>query len=129
MKTIAARRGLEASVTATKTRVGSYYELYNLRLTKDQAEWDLLMFLAEQEGYDLWVSGKTLNFHPPVAPTAEPYVLLWSDLGEGNRVSNLESLRCSRSQTLAKDVIVKVVVLESGTRNDRVRASEAQHGR
>lgn len=109
VKTLAARRGLKASVTATTTRVGTYYELYNLRLTKEQAEWDLLMFLAEQESFDLWVSDDTLNFQPPVPLTADPYVLAWSDLGQGQRNANFEDLKLHRSQTLAKDVIVKVV--------------------
>jgi phage protein D len=108
-QTLAARHGLKASVTATGTRVGSYYELYNLRLTKDQAEWDLLTFLAEQEGFDLWVSGQTLNFQPPVPLTADPYVLSWSDQGQGSRLANFEDLKLHRSQSLAKDIIVKVI--------------------
>jgi phage protein D len=107
-KTLAARRGLQASVAATTTRVGTYYELYDLKLTKEQCEWDLLKFLAEQEGFDLWVSGQTLNFQPPVPLNADTYNLIWSDLGQGNRVANFENLQCRRSQTLAQDVIVKV---------------------
>src|SRR5579859_5368301 len=66
------------------------------------------MILAEREGFDLWVSGHTLNFQPPVATTTDPYVLLWSDQGQGNRVANFEGLKLHRSQTLAKDIIVKV---------------------
>lgn len=109
VQTLAARRGLKASVTATTTRVGTYYELYHLRLTKDQAEWDLLMFLAEQESFDLWVSDETLNFQPPVPLSADPYVLTWSDQGQGQRNANFEDLKLHRSQTLAKDIIVKVI--------------------
>lgn len=108
VQAIAKEHGLTASATTTTTRVGTYYELYHLHLTKDQAEWDLLMFLAEREGFDLWVSGQTLNFQPPVALNADPYVLLWSDQGQGKRVSNLETLKLHRSQTLAKDVVVTV---------------------
>jgi phage protein D len=106
--TLAARHGMTASVTPTKLRVGTYYEYYHSRLTKDQSEWDLLMFLAEQEGYDLWVSGKTLNFQPPVSDNQPPYVLCWADGGQGARSGNFQSLTMHRSQTLAKDVIVKV---------------------
>lgn len=105
---IAKRHGMTASVTPTEEWVGGYYEYYHTRMTKDQSEWDLLMFLAEQEGYELWVSGKTLNFQPPVPVTAAPYVLEWSDLGQGNRQANFETLKLHRSQTLAKDVTVKV---------------------
>jgi phage protein D len=108
VKTIAARHGLKANAATTSSFVGSYNELYTNQITKDQAEWDLLMILAEREGYDLWVSGNTLNFQPPVALNSDPYVLLWSDQGQGNRVANFEGLKLHRSQTLAKDIIVKV---------------------
>jgi hypothetical protein len=66
------------------------------------------MFLAEREGFDLWVSGQTLNFQPPVPLTADPYVLQWSDQGQGNRVANFETIKLHRSQTLAKDVVVTI---------------------
>ena len=105
---LAARHGMKASVTPTTIRVGGYYEYYHTRMTSDQTEWDLLTFLAEQEGYDVWVAGQTLYFQPPVPITADPYVLLWSDYGQGNRVANFSELKLHRSETLAKDVIVKV---------------------
>jgi phage protein D len=108
VQAIATEHGLTASAMATTTRVGTYYELYHLQVTKDQSEWDLLMFLAEREGFDLWVSGRTINFQPPVALNADPYVLLWSDQGQGNRVANFEILKLHRSQTLAKDVTVTI---------------------
>jgi hypothetical protein len=106
---LAARRNLKANAAVTTTRIGTYYELYNLGLTKEQAELDLLMFLAQQEGFDLWVSGETLNFQPPVPLNSDPYVISWSDQGQGNINANVESLKLHRSQTLAKDIIVKVV--------------------
>lgn len=106
---LAARHGMKANAVPTKQRVGSYYELNHVRLSKDMSEWDLLMFLAQQEDFDLWVEGQTLNFQPPVPDNADPYVLEWSDLGQGNRQANFENLKMQRSQTLAKDVIVKVL--------------------
>jgi phage protein D len=108
VQTIAKEHALTASVKATTTKVGTYYELYNLHVTKDQAEWDLLMFLAEREGFDLWVSGQTINFQPPVPLNTDPYVLQWSDQGQGNRVANFETIKLHRSQTLAKDVVVTI---------------------
>lgn len=106
--TLAKRHGMKASVTPTTERVGGYYEYYHTRMTSDQTEWDLLIFLAEQENYDVWVAGQTLYFQPRVPDNADPYVLLWSDLGQGNRLANFEALKLHRSETLAKDVIVKV---------------------
>jgi phage protein D len=105
---LAARHGMQASFTRTTQKVGTYYELCNVRLSKDMSEWDLLMLLAQHEDFDLWVSKETLNFQPPVPDNSDPYVLEWSDQGEGNKVANFIDLKMQRSQTLAKDIIVKV---------------------
>jgi hypothetical protein len=69
----------------------------------------LLMFLAQQEDFDMWVAGQTLYFQPPVSYSTDPYVLLWSDDGQGNRLANFETIKLHRSETLARDVIVKVL--------------------
>jgi phage protein D len=67
---IVGRHGLIPQVTATSTLVGRYFgtsrtrtAMYqNARATND---WDLLVWLAEIEGFDLWVDGSTLYFQPP----------------------------------------------------------------
>ena len=105
---IALRHGLDSSVTATSELAGKYYQIDHAALTKEDSEWDLLCYLAEREGFDVWVRGETLFFQPPVAETQTPYLLLWSDTGSASPASNCERLNLSRSQTLAKDVIVKV---------------------
>ncbi len=107
-QTLAARRGLTASVQETSTLAGTYYEIDHALTTHEATEWDLLVYLAEREGFDVWVSGTTLHFQPPPAATAAPYVLLWSDPGDGTFASNATSIHLSRSQTLARDVVVVV---------------------
>jgi phage protein D len=67
---LAARHGLQAAVTATTNLVGRNYQSGHSRLTLDQharstTEWDLLIRLAEGEGFDVWVDGQVLNFAPP----------------------------------------------------------------
>jgi phage protein D len=67
--TLAARHGLAANVTPTSTPVGRNYQSQHARTTFDQharmtTEWDLLTRLAQQEGFDVWVDGRTLNFTP-----------------------------------------------------------------
>lgn len=105
VKLIAARHGLTANVTATTTRSGKFYELVHARITQDQSEWDLLLFLAQEEGFDLWVAGKTLYFHPPNADKKQAYLITRTlQPQHGNCIS----LKLHRSQTLAKDVIVKL---------------------
>ncbi len=68
--TLAARRGLVPAVTPTTAIVGRDYQNSTSRVTLDQharatTEWDLLIRLAEGEGFDVWVDGQTLNFAPP----------------------------------------------------------------
>ena len=101
---LALRRGLDSDVLATRDKAGKYYQIDHVTLTSEQTEWDLLSYLAEREGFDVWVAGTTLHFQPPADQT--PYVLLWSD--RPDYASNCTALSLTRAQTLAKDVIVKV---------------------
>jgi phage protein D len=107
-QTLAIRRGLDSNVTATTTLAGDYYEIDHAVLTQEQTEWDLLVYLAQQEGFDVWVSGTTLYFQPPTVTTAPPYLLLWSQPGNGTFASNASDLKLKRSETLAKDIDVAV---------------------
>ena len=68
-ETLAARHGLIANITATSTLAGRYYSSEHDRLSLGQfartkTEWDLLTFLAAQEGFEAFVSGETLTFAP-----------------------------------------------------------------
>jgi phage protein D len=109
--TIAARHGMTAQVVPTKTLVGRYYTEDHSRMTADQfsrttTEWDLLIYLAQREGYDLFVSGMVLYFQPSTSANADPYVINWAQ-GVIPRM-NVTSLQLERSLTLAKDVQVDV---------------------
>lgn len=105
---LAARHGLQANIAPTITDVGTYYSVDNVNLTRRQSEWDLLIYLAQHEGYDLWVSGNTLNFQPAIDLTkTTPYVLLYSPPSAG-QFASFTDLKMNRSQTLARDIIVTV---------------------
>lgn len=104
--TLAARHDLQTNIAATKTKVGTFYTADKVNLTNKESEWDLLVFLAQHEGYDLWVSGSTLNFQPSLdLDKVSPYLIIYSD---NPKFSNALELKLSRSQTLARDIIVKV---------------------
>jgi hypothetical protein len=105
---LALRHGLDSTVTATTTQVGTYYEIDHVVLTREQSEWDLLVYLAEREGFDCWVRNTTLYFQPSPLPASTPYVLVWSEPAAGSLAANMTTLQLQRSQTLARDVIVKV---------------------
>lgn len=99
---LAGRHGLKASVTSTTTPVGRYYQLERDRVTLNQysratTEWDLLTWLARQEGFDLYVAGTTLHFEQPSA--ALPAVFTPADLID---------LRMERAVALAGDMEVTV---------------------
>jgi hypothetical protein len=101
---LAQRHNLAASVSATSTPVGRYYQDEHDRVTLNQfsratTEWDLLVFLARQEGFDVFVEDSTLHFQPATGRADTPVLL---------RPSDLTGLRLERSLTLARDIEVTV---------------------
>lgn len=105
---LAQRHGLTAQVTATSTPIGRYYQVDHVRTTHGQfsrasTEWDMLIFLAQREGYDVFVQGTTLYFQPATAPNADPYVIHWTSPAPLPRL-NAVGLQAQRSLTLAKDI-------------------------
>jgi phage protein D len=76
---LANRQGLMAAVTPTQTLTGRYYQSGRTRTALTQharatTQWDLLCWLAQLEGFDVWMTGRTLNFAP--APPAVPVVTI-----------------------------------------------------
>lgn len=101
-------------ITPTTTLVGRYYIEDHVDGTLDQfsratTEWDLLTFLAQREGFDVFMQGTTLHFQPITLPTANPYIVQWdADNGSSVPRMNVTTLRMERSLTLAKDIEVWV---------------------
>lgn len=106
---LAGRHGLTPVVTATKTKVGAFYKDTHTRLEDDRTEWDLLAWLAREEGFIVYVKGSELHFEPASA-SGSPYALVWTSApaGGGNPSLNGSSLETSRSLTVAKDIEVTV---------------------
>ncbi len=101
--TLAGRHGLSADVQATTTPVGRYWELEHDSLVLDgfaraTTEWDLLVTLAQYEGFSVWVQGTTLHFRATV-PSVLPTVL---------QMAELSALHLERSLTLAQGIEVTV---------------------
>jgi phage protein D len=109
---LAAEHSLTAQVTTTTTLIGRYYEADHTRMTLGQfsrptTEWDLLVFLAQREGFDVFVQGTTLYFQPATQPDSNPFVILWTPPSPVPRL-NVVSVRLQRSLTMAKDIEVQV---------------------
>jgi len=101
-----------STITATTTPVGEYYASNSVRMTsgyfaRSITQWDLLVFLAQQEGFDVFVQGQTLYFQPP-ASASTPAFQVYHQRSGGTVQSNVIGLRGRRSLTLAKDVTVTV---------------------
>lgn len=69
------RHGLLVAADPTSTPIGRYYQSEHDRIALGQyakatTEWDLLAFLAVREGFDLFVSGRTLHFGVPILTDA-----------------------------------------------------------
>ena len=115
VKQVAANHGLTANVQQTAFKVtGTYYQILNALHLQGRSDWDLLVLLAQHEGFDLWVSGHTLIFFPHFGPDLRPVCVSLVRPRPRNRASNAVDLKLMRSQTLARDVIGQRRELESG---------------
>lgn len=99
----ASEHNLIPAISQTTTPVGRYYQNEHDRITLDQfsratTEWDLLVFLAQQEGFDVFLLGNTLHFQPPSGPDGA--VMVSAD--------SVTDLRLERALTLARDLEVTV---------------------
>ena len=105
---LAQSHGMTVAGPATTTKVGTFYTRDHVSMTDQRSEWDLLTWLAQQEGFVCYVTGMTLYFGPrPTAPI-EPYELRWVLDQYGHPAANVSSLDVSRSLTVAKGITVVV---------------------
>ncbi|MBI1214132.1 MAG: hypothetical protein GC190_21935 [Alphaproteobacteria bacterium] len=72
--TLAGKAGLTPQVTSTSVKVGKFYEIDQVRLTDNSTQWDLLQYLAREEGFAAYVKGETLYFEPKPSASQDPYV-------------------------------------------------------
>jgi hypothetical protein len=115
--------GLTPMVTPTTTLVGRYYEIDHGSATGLGAAhhvaniWDAVVELARFEGFDAFVSGTSLYFQPPVAATADPW-LVYSILDPATGVlrANVTGLQMTHALHIAKGV--KVTVKSWHSRNN-----------
>lgn len=105
---LAAKRNLTTTgITATTTPVGNYYSGNASLQIQDRTEWDLLVFLAQQEGFIVSVIGSGLYFGP--AATGTPYVVTFQPPTATNAiVANVKGMRGTHNLTLAQGVSVTV---------------------
>jgi phage protein D len=125
-ETLAGRHGLTPVVTATQGLVSRFYKQDHDRITlgqfsKTTTEWDLLTYLAQQEGFDVYVQGVELHFAPTTdRSNSTPFVINYAPpptsqtQGSASATCDVIDLRLERSLTLAKDLTVIVQSWHSG---------------
>lgn len=116
---LAQRRDLTPHVAPTSTPIGRYYQSEHDRTTLNQfsrttTEWDLLVFLARHEGFDLFIQGRALYFQPAAQSVGSVLALTPKDVLD---------LRLGRSLTLARDI--EVVVKSWNSRENLALAQRA----
>ena len=107
---LASRHTLVPVVTATTALVGTYYKREQTRMNANQSEWDLLAWLAREEGFQCFVKGQELHFAPPPDATATPYQIKWNGATAASASPNVnaQELTFSRALTVTKGVTVTV---------------------
>lgn len=105
---LAEAHGLTPVVTETKTKAGNIYAYDHVRQMDQRSEWDLLTFLADQEGFIVYVKGMELHFEPHPGDAEDAYELRWEVNENGLPSANVQDLTLSRSLTVAKGITVVV---------------------
>lgn len=102
--------GLTPNVAPTTTLIGRYYTADHTntalgQFSEARTQWDMLVYLADQESFEVWVEGTTLYFQPPPAkPTVVSLPYIQGMIPQFGGMS----LALHRAMTLAKDVQVRV---------------------
>ena len=115
---IAAAHGLTANVAKTTAVVGRYFSDNHTRsalyqYAKATSDWDILIWIAQQEGFDVWVEDTTLNFQPPQADGPSFVVtpadctnmsLVRDNTIAGGIDAHVQSWNCQAGESIASNV-------------------------
>lgn len=110
---IAARHGFETAIQPTTGNAGRLFN-NDWTLLQGGSEFDLLAYLADREGYRVYMEGTTLHFEPATEAAATPYTVnLWYD-ADGMLHSDAKTLQVTRNLTLAGTVNAVVRSMQTG---------------
>ena len=107
--------GLDVQAQATTALVGTASDRGSAGAVQERVAWDVMVDLAKKEGFDLWVSGRTLYFQAPNS-SGPPWIAYYTPDGRGGPVTNLQTLALTQSLTLANDITVFVKTWNSKTK-------------
>lgn len=122
---------LTPKVTATTTKVGTFYARDSVNLKSFRSYWDILTWLARQEGFLAYVKGRELHFEPlPDESTADPWALEIAppNPGYASPQAPATSIKTSRTLTVAKDISVTVSTYKPGTNKTAIKRKAVRPG-
>jgi hypothetical protein len=104
VSTIAQNHGLTPVVTATSGSVGRYYGDGYTRLSLGQfsrlrSDWDLVVQLARENGFDVFVQGSSLYFRPSASSAGIPVYIAFRDV---------KAMRFEQTLTIASNKTARV---------------------
>lgn len=108
---LATKYGLTPVVTATTTKIGTFYDRDFVRLHSTRSEWDLLTWLAQREGFIAYLKRRELHFEPlPDPSTLTPYAVTYTPPTDAyaSPQINATRLKTTRVLTVARDIQVTV---------------------
>lgn len=106
----AAKHGLTPEVTKTTTKAGRYYQIDHVDLQDERTAWDIVSWLAHEEGFAAYVRGRTLYFGPRSTADDQPAFIITrreADQNEPER-GNYTRLATYRDLGVAGDIHVTV---------------------
>lgn len=123
---LAVSRGFtQNQITSTTTKAGTYFGGGNAMMMQDRTEWDLMTFLAQQEGFIVAFIGNGIYFGK--AGSGEPYSIEFSDSTDYSiSFANVKSLETEHNLTLARGVDVTV---QTFSQNDGIPHSRSLSGK
>lgn len=110
---LAKEAGLKVQATKTSTPVDQYYQIDHTMVSLDQfhhsmTDWDIMTYLARQEGFDLFMNRDTVVFQPAATANTKPFQIHYATDASGNPIGDMTGLKLHHSKTLAKDIKVTV---------------------
>ncbi len=100
--------GFEYSIMGTTTPVGNFYTTDHVKLAKADTYWNVLTYLAQREGFQVFVLGRVLYFGTYGSQSGTAPYLIQVDTSGAYPTSNAEELNFAHDLTLAQDISVTV---------------------
>lgn len=123
---LAEKHGLKTNITETSTPVGSYYNEQYSKMVASASEWDLMMFLAQREHFNLYLDGDTVVFKPQ-EDSKNYYIIEWKEVTKNVYESNSIRMRFKRNYTIANDLAVVVHGYDLYTQKKYTETARRRH--